>query len=262
MLNIVVLLVGIYGIVLVFLYFYQEKITFFPEKLPKDYIYAFEQDFKELDIKTADATLLNALLFKAKNSKGLIFYLHGNAGSLRDWGELAELYTKKHDFFIIDYRGFGKSEGRIKSQKQFYTDVRLAYKTIADKYEAKNIIIIGNSIGTASATMLASENEVKLLILQSPYYSMKKLVTKKYPFVPSFLIKYKFKTHEYLAKCKMPVMIFHGKDDKVIPCRNAVALQKLFKPSDQLILLENQGHSAMNNNKIYQDFINLKLETL
>jgi len=66
----------------ILLYFVQEKLIFFPEKLAATYKFKFDQGFEELYFKTADNIVLNGVLFKADSSMGLIFYLHGNAGSL------------------------------------------------------------------------------------------------------------------------------------------------------------------------------------
>lgn len=98
-------------------YVFQEKIIFFPEKLPADYVFQFEEDFEEFKIKADDDKLINALLFKADSAKGLIFYLHGNTGSLKSWGYSASTYTAfGYDVIMLDYRGYGKSEGSITSQ--------------------------------------------------------------------------------------------------------------------------------------------------
>ncbi len=104
-------------IIFLLLFFFQEKLIFFPEKLDKNFKFNFPSKFDEINIKTGDNKLLNGLLFKADNPKGLIFYLHGNAGSLNSWGEVAKTYVNLHyDVFILDYRGYGKSEGSISSQ--------------------------------------------------------------------------------------------------------------------------------------------------
>ena len=63
------------------IYLSQEKLIFHPEQLAKNHKFQFDQKFEELNFKTNDNQLLNALLFKSESSKGLIFYLHGN---LRD----------------------------------------------------------------------------------------------------------------------------------------------------------------------------------
>ena len=64
------------------LYFFQEKLIFHPQKLDKAYQFQFIEKFEEQNITTADGTILNGLLFRADSAIGLVFYLHGNAGSL------------------------------------------------------------------------------------------------------------------------------------------------------------------------------------
>lgn len=143
------------------LYFFQEKLIFSPQKLEKDYQYSFSQNFEELTFKTLDNKL-----FKADSTKGVIFYLHGNLGSLKSWGNVAKSYTDlNYDVFIIDYRGFGKSEGAISSEKQLFDDNQIVYNKIKTLYKEQYITILGYSIGTGLATKLASDNNPRRLIL-------------------------------------------------------------------------------------------------
>ena len=117
LLKIFITVLGLYIFLCIVLYSFQERLIFFPEKLDKNYQFEFGQKFEEQNIKTTDGKLINGLLFKTHNSKGLIFYLHGNAGSLSSWGEVAKTYTDlNYDIFIFDYRGYGKSEGNCSCQ--------------------------------------------------------------------------------------------------------------------------------------------------
>jgi uncharacterized protein len=251
--NTVKVIAVVYIIICVLLYFFQEKLIFFPEKLTKDHTFQFNQKFEELNFKTADDKLLNGILFKSDSSKGLIFYLHGNAGSIKSWGEIAQTYTSlNYDLFMLDYRGYGKSEGDISSEKQFYNDAELAYDILKKKYAEDKIIILGYSIGTGPATKLASTNNAKLLILQAPYYSLTDMMHHNYPFVPKFILKYKFETNKFIKECKMPVVIFHGNIDEVIYYGSSLKLKALFKGSDTLITLNGQGHNGISENLIYQ----------
>ena len=234
------------------LYFIQEKLIFFPQQLPADYKFTFDQQFQELQFNTPDGPKLHGLLFKADSSKGLIFYLHGNAGSLASWGQVAKSYTDAgYDLFMLDYRGYGKSGGSIHNEDQFYNDVQLVYDSIRKKYDEKNIVVLGYSIGTGAATKLASVNHPRLLILQAPYFSLTDMAKKNFSIIPSFILKYKFQTNIFLEKCKMPVVIFHGDQDEVIYYGSSIKLKALFKPSDTLITLRGQGHNGMSNNLAY-----------
>ena len=214
---IVIILISIYIAICGILYFVQEKLIFFPEKLKKEYQFTFNHDFEELNFKMEDNVILNGLLFRADSSKGFIFYLHGNAGALNSWGEIAETYTSlNYDVFMLDYRGYGKSEGAINSQNQIYNDIQTVYDELKSKYDESKIIVLGYSIGSGLATMLASTNHPRLLILQAPYFSLTDMLKHNFRIIPTFILKYKFETNKYIKNCKMPIVIFHGNKDEVI----------------------------------------------
>src|SRR5450432_4943736 len=159
-LNIIKVVAVIYILVCILLYFIQERLIFYPQKLPANYKFEFDQHFEELHFKTTDNVLLHGLLFKADSSKGLIFYLHGNAGSLASWGEIAKTYTDLHyDLFMLDYRGYGKSGGAINSEGQLHKDMQVVYDSLKTMYNESKIIILGYSIGTGPAAKLASVNQ-------------------------------------------------------------------------------------------------------
>jgi pimeloyl-ACP methyl ester carboxylesterase len=241
-----------YVLICIALYFFQERLIFFPNKLDKNYKFSFAQPFEEVNIKTNDGNLLNSLLFKSDSANRLVFYLHGNAGSLSNWGEVAKRYTDLHyDVFILDYPGYGKSSGSIKSQAQLYEDIQLAYNEIKKRYKEEQIVVLGYSIGTGPAAKLASGNHPRLLILQAPYYSMTDLMRHHYPIIPTFLLKYKFQTSENLEDCKMPVVIFHGNQDEVIYYGSSLKLKDEMKDGDTLITLHGQGHNGMTDNPEY-----------
>lgn len=85
------------------------KDNFHPEKLPDNYSYNFGSNTEEITIITKDNKRLNSVLFKVPDSKGVIFYLHGNGGSIKGWSEVAKLYNSlNYDVYILDYRGYGK----------------------------------------------------------------------------------------------------------------------------------------------------------
>jgi uncharacterized protein len=234
------------------IYFNQEAMIFFPNKLSKNYSFKFEGEYNEINVKAKDGKLLNGLLFHADSTKGLIFYLHGNGGAIDSWGEIAATYTSRHyDVFFLDYRGYGKSEGEINSQKEVYDDAQSAYDVMKLKYSEDKIIVLGYSIGTGLAAYIASTNQPKQLILQAPYYSLVDMMQIKFPFLPTFLLKYQFETNQYLPNCKMPIIIFHGNKDEVIPYASTLKLKPLLKPSDMLITLDNRGHNNMSDNPEY-----------
>jgi uncharacterized protein len=243
-----------------FIYFNQEEMVFNATKLDRNYKFEFENDFEEVFISSFDSIKLNGILFKTPNPKGLIFYLHGNAGAVNSWGNNAEIYTQLgYDIFFLDYRGFGKSEGDNENETQVYKDVLYAYKLLMKKYPENKIVIMGYSIGTGLATHLASTNKPKVLILQAPYYNFLELSSGRVPFIPDFLKKFKFETNRFITKVKAPIYIFHGDKDRLISLDNSIRLIKIMKPTDSLFTLQNQDHIGINENEYFQEKLKLIL---
>ena len=153
---------------------------------------------------------------------------------------------------MLDYRGFGKSEGKVNGQKQFFQDIQTVYDVLKTKYPEDKIIVLGYSIGTRLAAKLASTNNPSLLILQAPYYSLKDLIQHKLPIIPSFLLKYTLETNKYLRNCKIPIVIFHGKEDEVIYYGSALKLKEEYQNQITLIPLIGLGHNGMTENPDYK----------
>jgi len=249
----------VYMLLVAFLYFEQDSMIFHPSKLKADYEFNYTGAVEEITITASDGIKLNGLLFKSEESKGLVFYLHGNGGCLDSWGDIAPTYTDLgYDIFILDYRGYGKSGGTIETEEQFLNDVKLAYAEMVKRYDESKIIIAGYSIGTGSAAMLASLNHPKALILKAPYYSLTDIIESRVPFMPSFLQKYKFETYKYLENVTAPVYIFHGTADRVIPYSNTIKLMEHINNKAQLTTLEGTEHLIDGNNNTYKE----KLKTI
>ncbi len=244
----------IYILIISYVYFNQIELVFHNSKLPKDYKFDYQHNFEEINIASFDGIKLNGLLFKAEKSKGLVFYLHGNAGTLETWGSISQVYTSLgYDIFILDYRSFGKSEGKIENEEQLSKDISIVYKSISKRYSEDKIIITGYSIGSGFATKLAVEHNPKALILQAPYYNFLELSSAHVPLFPDFMKKFSLETNLYLPKVKAPIYIFHGTEDQLIPFENSVRLKKLLKSNIHFFPLKNQGHIGVNENEDYQN---------
>lgn len=249
------LLVGLlaYAGLIGVLYFKQETLLFRPTKLPVDHRFEIP-GVTEVSIPVEGAQL-SALHFKQPNPKGVVFFLHGNGGSLREWLTSTEFYRRtNYDLFMIDYRGYGKSTGSIESEAQLHADVRKAWDFIAPQYAGKKNVIFGRSLGTGLATKLASEVTAAKLVLVSPYQSIAEMARAHYPFVPQFAVRYPIRTDAMLPTVKIPTTILHGSNDDLIPFKHAETLKAL-APAVNLIRVDGAGHNDLHRFPHYLDSI-------
>ncbi|RTQ46741.1 alpha/beta fold hydrolase [Hymenobacter gummosus] len=245
---------ALYVLVCLMLYFQQEHLLFFPTRLPADYRFRFPGRWQERWITAPDGVKLNGLLFRAEGPRrGLVFYLHGNGGALDGWGDVAPLYTALgYDVFLLDYRGYGKSPGRIGSEAQLKADVEAAYRQLTADYPEQQTVVLGYSLGTGLAAWLAARHQPRLLVLQAPYYSMQDMARSHYPWVPGFLVRYPLRTYEVLPRVQAPVLLFHGTADEVIYPASSAKLRALLPASARLVELPGAGHNGMTDNPQYQ----------
>ncbi len=250
------LLVMGYIAIATYLYFNQENLLFYPQKLTKDFKFTYDASFEEMFFKVEEGVHLNGLLFKADSTKGLVFYLHGNAGSLATWGRVAKPFNANgYDCFILDYRGYGKSDGAISSEKQWHSDIQKVYNELLNQYKEENVIILGYSVGSGPSAYLASQNSPQLLILKAPYNNIAYMLKLHYPWLPAFALRYQLTTDEFLQHVKTDVIIFHGEEDKLIPLDCSIKLKEGFKLNDRLIILKGQGHHNLSDNDTYVESI-------
>ena len=246
-------------------YSFQEKMIFFPEKLPQEYAFDFEgsSEFEEINFQTEAKISINALLFKAGTSAkgGLVLYFHGNAGSLHSWGYIAGDFTQKgFDILIIDYRGYGKSTGKINSEKGLHQDASFIYNKMRERYNEDEIVVYGRSIGTAIAAKVAAENNPKSLILESAYYNFIDLANHHYSIFPnSILLKYRLANNTYLPKVNCPVFLIHGTQDHIVPYESSVKLAQLSK-NIKLTGIEGGGHNDLNSFQEYHIWLDRVLK--
>ncbi|SHG16771.1 hypothetical protein SAMN05443549_102284 [Flavobacterium fluvii] len=252
---VLILVLVLYVSLCCFYYFSQEKVLFNTSvKLKHEHVFKFSEPFEERYIPMPDKKKLNGVLFKAKESKGLILWFPGGRGMIDSIGVDSKPYTDlKYDLFILNFRGYGKSEGEISSEKQFKQDMQSVYDYFKKEYQEKNIILFGYSAGTGPAASIAASNNPKMLILQAPYYSMENEAQRAFFYLPiPLLSRYEFPIYSYLQKTKCPIVLIHGDNDKKIPAKtSSYRLKEFLKPTDQLIILKGQGHNYYLENAAY-----------
>ena len=242
---------ALYVLVCSALYFNQDSLLFRPEPLAENFHFEFPQTFREVNLPVQGA-VLNALHFTTDKPKGVVLFFHGNAGNLKRWGEVAESFTVRgYDLFIFDYRGYGKSTGKIASEQQLLDDAETAHEYVAKLYPSQNIVIYGRSLGTGIASQIALRHPAKMLILETPYVSLKDLTGQFYPLVPGFLLKYPMRTDLALPQIKSPIYLIHGTDDEVIPYESSQRLLQLIQSPKELVAIPNGAHNGLRLTPIY-----------
>ncbi len=254
------LLVGLWGLGNLCTGPLQHWFIFRPTRLDQGYKFIFEAGYEELFIETPDGGRLNALWFRTDSvPRGVVLYFHGNAGDLQRWGHLHQFFRRQgYDFLVYDYRGYGKSTGK-RSQAIMYEDALAMYRFVRQHYPPEKILLYGRSLGTTFASRVAATEQAKMLILETPFYSMTNLFYTYYPFLPHiFFFRYTFPSNEHLQKVHMPIVIFQGTDDLVVPYRCSARLKPLLKDEDTFFTIPGGGH----NNLLFYDIYNLKMEEI
>lgn len=252
-----IVLAGCYLFITAFMFLLQEKLIFLPTQLPQDYVYNFERPYEEFFIETEDGARLNALRFKVNNPKGIVLYYHGNAGDLSRWGEITSFFLQfEYEVLVMDYRTYGKSTGTL-GEAELYKDAGLFYNKAAEWFPENQIVVYGRSLGSTFATHVASENNPKQLILESPFLSLEAVAKKRYWFLPiKPMLKYKFPTSEKIKDIQSPITIFHGVNDRVVPYENGEMLQKIpSKTICTLVTVPKGSHNDLINFKEYREEI-------
>lgn len=165
-----------------------------------------------------------------ENDKGTLLFFHGNAGNISGRLFKAKGWVDRgFSVLLVDYRGYGKSEGKIEHEEDVLTDARASwnYLTGVKKAEPSKIVLYGESLGTYPAIKLAGEHHGAALILEAPFISFLELAGVHYPFVPKSLLKnFAFSNIGSIENVQCPVFILHGTKDEICPYAMA---EKLFQ---------------------------------
>jgi uncharacterized protein len=254
----------LYGLVLGWLWFAQEKLIFMPTVLPANAVLSQRPDVREVvvsvpGISGEPGAQLSALHLKLPAPKGVVFFLHGNAGNAVTWLIDPDFYSRANfDVVMMDYRGYGKSTGSITSEAQLRADVRAVWNHFAPQYQDKKWLLLGRSLGTSLAAGLATDltqagRAPNATILVSAYENFITLTTDNYPLVPKALLRYPMRTDQLVATIPN-LLLLHGNRDTVIPLRHSQALAQL-APQARLQVIEGGAHNDLQDFASYTDAI-------
>ncbi len=229
----------LYLILCTALFFKQEALLFHPRQYAADHRYG---DYPETWIKLPDGNRLHALHLK-KSGQGVVMYLHGNVGdngrSLYHTKALREL---EYDLFLVDYRGFGKSEGTLASEANMTEDFQAAYDYLKQFYAEDKIILAGYSLGSGPVSYLAAHNTPRSVVLVAPYTSLTDMKNEFFWMFPDFLLRYEMNNRRHLAQSTAPVYILHGNEDELIPLEMGKELSAIDPDRIRLVELDGTSH--------------------
>ncbi len=219
-----------------FAYFFSDRMIFMPQR----------QDYNDpnrfIKIQTLDGTQVSACYLPNPGAEFTILYSHGNAENIGDLYDLFELF---HDsgfsVFAYDYHGYGANNGKP-SEKNSYQDIEAAYLYMVNnlKIPPDRIVVLGRSVGSGMATHLASREKVAALILESPFVSAFRVLT-KIPLLPFD----KFNNINKIKYVHCPVLIIHGTDDNIVPLWHGKKLFEAANPPKYNFWVQGAGHNDL-----------------
>ena len=255
-------LILVYFIILTVIYFAQRSLMYHPSE--NNYLDENKLNHKIEKMKISSDDELTSWYFKKNESFKTLLFFHGNAGSLENRiYKLNDLSKLNLNYLIVAYRGFSGNKGSP-TELGLYKDSRVAkYWLNLNNISDQNIILYGESLGAAVAVDLAKDHKFAGVILESPFTSMLKLSRKYYPWAPTgLLLKDKYETDKKIKKVFSPILILHGRKDKIVPFEMG---QELFKKANNPkynYFIDNDDHMMDFNeeliNSISSFILNLK----
>ncbi|HSC52804.1 MAG TPA: alpha/beta fold hydrolase [Phnomibacter sp.] len=231
-------------------YSYQHLLYFQPQKLDVNHALTFPMRirFKETKMAFDANTIIDVVRFEPEidTPKGVVLFFHGNRYNVEHYSTYAPYFTKLgYECWMPDYPGYGRSTGEISVKGLEEISIQL-YKMARAKYASDSIIVYGKSLGSGVAAYLASRRDCKMLMMETPYYSLEAL-TREYLFMMpvSWLLRENIATNEYLPQVAAPIMVWHGTHDELIPISESAKLIPLMKPTDKFYVMPGADHNSV-----------------
>ncbi|HTW63159.1 MAG TPA: alpha/beta hydrolase [Bryobacteraceae bacterium] len=216
-------------VLIALLYYLAGRVLYQPSKYP-DGDWDAQRSLAAADawMETSDGVKIHGWWIERRGSPFATLFLHGNAANLTyRAARLKEIAAAGSSVLILDYRGYGKSEGRP-SEEGLYRDSEAGFIYLLGKgYRAEQIILHGESLGTAVAVDLAARRPCAGLILEAPFTSAGDVAATVVPYLGPLLVR-SFNSLPKIRWIRVPKLFIHGDRDDVVPLRLG---QKLFAAS-------------------------------
>jgi uncharacterized protein len=247
MLNLFLALVGIFALFCIVARLLHRYFVYVPDSTrvaPSD---AGLTNVEEVVFKAADGTRLVAWYRPAKPGKPTLLYFQGNCGNTADRaGKIKAIGSDGFGVFMLNYRRYGGSEGRP-TEKRVAADAVSAYDYLRGLGVAPHdIVVYGESLGTAVATRLSLQREAKALVLESPFTSVVDVGLLMWPLIPLGLVMTdQYRTIDRIGQVDVPLFIIHGGRDSTIPLDHARRVFHAAHEPKTLSVVPRAGHNDL-----------------
>jgi len=219
-----------YVLLALMLFLFQDRMVFLAN-LPGRTLTATPQDagfeYEDVTLETSDGLNLHGWYVPAVQASGVVLFLHGNAGNISHRLDSIAIFRELGlDTLIIDYRGYGRSQGKP-SERGTYLDAEAAWHYLVNSrgVAEERIIFFGRSLGGGVAAWLANQYRPAALIIESSFSSALDMARKLYPIMPVRLItRLGYPVSEYVSRLQCPLLVVHSRDDEIIPFTMAEAI--------------------------------------
>lgn len=248
-------LIASYLLISLFLFFSQTVLVFFPTSniimTPSEMDLVYEDVWLEvINRKGKKETIHGWWLPNFNGNKKALLYLHGNGENISSNLNRAKFYQQQgFSVFLIDYRGYGKSQGEFPNENRVYEDAQLAYDYLVQKknFKPESIVVFGHSLGGAIALNLAiNQPNIHALIVESTFTSIQDVAeeTTIYRLFPlDLILTQKFDSINKINRLKVPVLMIHGTEDETIPVSMSKTLFDKVKVPKKILIIEGANHN-------------------
>jgi uncharacterized protein len=206
-------------------------------------------DYKDVNLVTSDKVNIHGWFIPYEEADITILVFHGNAGNIGDRVSLIDLlHNLGVNVLIIDYRGYGRSEG-APFEAGLYRDARAAYDWWLDRRQSgEKLVIMGKSLGGAVAVRLADDVSPAGIILQSSFSSGWDMAKTMMPLgLLQLFLNIRFDSAGIIGDIGCPKLFIHGDHDLVVPLRLGIKLYEQASPPKSFYLVPNAGHNDLIN---------------
>ena len=227
------------------LYIFQDKLIFYPHKYYQTAESVKLPEFEEIYIKSKDKTKIRLWYVAGDKEEPAILYFHGNAYQNAFFAPYLKSFIDNGNAVVMmEYRGFGATDGHL-NQETVFTDAAAAYDWLK-KQNYPQIIVYGYSFGCAVSLGLSTLRTPDKMILTAPFASLIRLVKEKPVPLAGMVLRDDYPSEEYIKNYHNPLLIVHGKEDRLIPYHHAEILYENSASEDKtLVLLPEENHQTI-----------------